>query len=217
MATIETKYSIGDVVYQATTATELKQHPCPDCGDTRKWKAVSPAGNEYEFPCPRCSTSYQANDPLSLKYSAHVPCVNRRTIGSVRFDSESGHWGGTNYMCVETGVGGGTIYREEDLFDNEADATRAAEVKAAHSNVTVKHIVERYNKTLELSDYQFENALLKDAADQKSRAGPLLWNLNDLFAAIDEASDKDAIMDAVDEYKRWYLERDVRALAPANA
>lgn len=36
---IETKFSIGDVVYYATTTTETKEHECPDCLGTRKWKA----------------------------------------------------------------------------------------------------------------------------------------------------------------------------------
>lgn len=212
MAVIETKYSVGDVVYRAGTTTTAKQHPCPDCGDSRKWKAVSPAGNEYEFACPRCGARYLSNDDLSLKYTAHVADVQRLTIGSVRFNSASGSWDqGARYMCRETGVGSGTVYAEEDLFETKEAAQAAAETKAATANVTIPHIVERYNKTLELSDYQLENAALKQAAKLKSRAGSMLWNMNELFTNIEEADDKDAILEAIEDYKRWRWERDKSA------
>ena len=51
---IQTKFSIGDVVYFADTIIETKMHDCPDCLGTRKWKAISPAETEYTFDCPRC-------------------------------------------------------------------------------------------------------------------------------------------------------------------
>ena len=213
MAVIETKYSIGDTVFNAGTTMEKKQHPCPDCEGSRKWKAISPAGEEYEFACPRCSTSYRSKDELSLDYTAHVPSVRMLTIGSVRYNSAD-H--GAEYMCVETGVGSGSIYRECRLFDNEADALAAAEIEAAHSNVTVEWVAQRYNRALEISDYQLSSAALKEAADFKSRASMLLYNISDLFAAIEEAGDKDAVTEAVDEYRRWYWERDLKEVRDAS-
>lgn len=209
MAVIETKYSIGDVVWHASTSTERKQRPCPDCNGTRKWKAISPAGNEYDFTCPRCTARYQSNDVLSLDYSASVPIVSKLTIGSVRHDSHKFVGGSeTQYMCVETGVGSGSIYDEDRLFPSEEEALAAAQVMADDTNKTAPWIVKLYNKTLEISDYQLENALIKEAKDAKSRAGSLLWNLNDLFEQIAEAEDKDAILEAVDDYKRFSWERD---------
>jgi hypothetical protein len=209
MAVIETKYSVGDVVWHASTSTERKQHPCPDCNNTRKWKAVSPAGNEYEFRCPRCATRFQHNDILSLEYSSACPLVHKRTIGSVRHDSHKfGGGSETEYMCLETGVGSGNLYNEESLFASEAEALSAAQAMADKSNETTEWIVTLYNKTLELSDYQFENALIKQASDAKIKAGSLLWNLNDLFGTIDEAEDKDAILEAIDDYKKFSWERD---------
>jgi len=213
MAIIETKFSIGDVVYHAGTTTQTKQRPCPDCNDTKKWSAVSPAGNEYTFGCPRCAASYAHHNDLSLRYTAHVPHVRMLTIGSVQYNSQYGHYdSGARYMCLETGVGSGSVYAEADLFDNEVDALTAAEAKAAVADKTVPYVVEAYNRALEISDYQLENALLKKAEDQTSTAGHLLWNVNDLFETIKEASDKDTIIEAVEEYQSYQRERDIERL-----
>lgn len=209
MAIITTKYSVGDVVYHAGTTTARKPHPCPDCKGERKWKAISPAGSEYEFSCPRCAASYQSNRELSLDYTAHVPNVTRLTIGSVQFNSASGGWdAGARYMCRETGVGSGTVYAEDKLFSTEEEARQAAETFATVANTETPWVTKLYDKTLELSDYQLEGALLKVAKDEQSKARSLLYNIGDLFASIDEASDKDAVLEAVDDYKRYHLAGD---------
>lgn len=209
MAVIETKYSVGDVVYFASTTTERKQHPCPDCLGEKQWKVASPAGGEYTIACPRCTARFMSDNDLSLVYTAHVAFVERRTIGSVQFNSAKGSWdSGARYMCHETGVGSGNVYDEARLFPTEDEARTAAEAMAALANRETEWIVKQYNKTLEISDYQLDSAALKLAKDEKSKAGSLLWNLSDLFAAIEEADDKDAILEAVDDYKRHSWERD---------
>jgi hypothetical protein len=209
MTAIETKFSIGDVVYYASTTTTQKQHPCPDCKGERKWKAISPAGGEYSFNCPRCSSSYRANDELSLAYAASVPLVQKLTIGSVKYDSHPGSGRSpAQYMCRETGVGGGTIYDEARLFATEEGAQRAAEAMAAHQDQTTGWIVKQYNKSLSISDYQLENGKLKLAGDAETRARSMLWNIGDLFDKIDRAEDKDEILEAVADYKRWDWEAD---------
>lgn len=206
MAVIETRYSIGEVVFLACTTRTTKQHPCPDCKDTRRWQAISPAGFGYLFACPRCSVSYSRWDDLSLKYQAAAPYVRQLTIGSVQYNSEPGSYDhGARYMCRETGVGSGSVYKEADLFTTEEEARKESERRAAHENSTDTFIVERFNKTLELSDYQLESGLMELAKRERSRAGELLWYMNDLFAEIAEAENKDAILELVDDYKnrRW--------------
>lgn len=168
MATIETKFSIGDRVYKAWTTTVRKQHPCPDCNGARKWQAISPAGGEYTFPCPRCATNFQSDRDLSLDYSEFAPCVEKLTIGSVRTDSASDDRP-VEYMCRETGVGSGTIHSEADLFHTEEEAMRAAEVKAKAQNANTVWVVKQYDKSLSVSDYQLESAVLRSAKDQKTR------------------------------------------------
>lgn len=209
MAVIETKYSIGDVVFHAGTTTERKQHPCPDCKGEREWSAKSPSGGEYTFACPRCTARYLSDNDLSLVYAAHVPCVQRLTIGSVQFNSADGTWdSGARYMCQETGVGSGSVYGENKLFATEAEALAASEALASLANQEQKSIVELYNKTLELSDYQIEHAVMKAAKDYKSKIAGMFWNVSDLFAAIEEADDKDAILEAISDYKRFTWQRD---------
>ena len=43
----------------------------------------------------------------------------------------------------------------------------------------------------------------------------MLWNLNDLFSRIDEADDKEAILEAVEEYKTYDWNRDKEKADPA--
>jgi hypothetical protein len=211
MAVIETKFSVGDRVWYAGTTTEQRQHPCPDCKGERKWKAASPAGDEFEFACPRCSTSYSSFDDMSLKYTAHTPAVERLTVGSIRYDS-AGHCGEGGprheYMCRETGVGSGRIYKEQDLFETEGEALRAADMRAKLSNSQAEWIAKRFNKTLEISDYQLSSAAMKVAKDFESKARSLLYNISDLFATIEEAEDKGAIIEAIADYKRYHWEGD---------
>ena len=218
MATITTKYSIGDEVWHATTHMETKRHPCPDCLGEGRWKAISPAGTEYSFGCPRCVASYTSYNNISLKYAAYAPSARRLTIGSVRYNSNPhSSESGTEYMCHETGVGSGSVYYENKLFETEEEALAAAQLMANNANSTTDWVVKLYDRTLEISDYQLEHAVLKDAADADSRARSMLYNLSDLFEAIGNADDKDAILEAVDEYKKYDWARDNEKLAPELA
>jgi hypothetical protein len=209
MATLTTKYSVGDVVYFASTTTEKKRHPCPDCKGVRKWKATSPAGGEYEFDCPRCSTSYNSDRDLLLDYSAFVPYVQKLTIGSIQVNTAKGAYDeGARYMCVETGIGSGSVYDEARLFSTEDEATAAAQAIADGQNVSVEWVVKQYDKSLRVCDYQIENAALKQAADAKRAARSMLYGLGDLFQQIKDASDKDEIIEAVEAYEEYDWSRD---------
>jgi hypothetical protein len=209
MATITTKYSVGDTVYYASTMVDRKRHPCPDCQGSKKWKAVSPAGTEYEFSCPRCSASFNSYRDLMLDYSAHVPLVSKLTIGSIQVNTAVGSYdAGNRYMCLETGVGSGSIYDEARLFLSEEEAHAAAAAQAADQNSTSEWIVKLYDKALKISDYELESAALKNAKDEKSKASFMLWNLGDLFEKIDEASDKDEILECIEDYKNFDWQRD---------
>ncbi len=167
MATITTKFSIGDTVYHAWTTTERKRHPCPDCLGARVWPAKSPAGREYQFDCPRCSTSYVSDRDLSLDYSVFAPSVNSLTIGQVR--AQAGSDEQTQYMCRETGIGSGTLYYEKDLFATEAEALEAAKFKASVANKETPWVVEQYNKSLRVCDYQLSDASVKAEADRLTK------------------------------------------------
>ena len=167
MSELKTKYSVGDAVFHASTHTIKKRQPCPDCLGKGKWKATSPAGGEYEFSCPRCHAVYGSNDALSLEYAEYRGASRRLTVGSVRVDTNDEH--PVSYMCVETGVGSGSIYHEEDLFATSDEAQAAADATAVTRTATVPWVVKLYDKSLSLSDYQIENAELKSARDLRAR------------------------------------------------
>lgn len=210
MAILETKYSVGDRVFHATTVTEKRTRPCPDCRGAKKWKALSPAGTEYEFACPRCSASYFSQRDLSLEYHEYAPHAVPLTIGSVRVNTaDDAYDGGVSYMCIETGVGSGSVYREADLFPTKDEALKAAAEKAAGQNATVPHIVEGFNRTLELKDYQLDSAVLSLAKKAELRSRSMLYNLEELFGAIEEASDIEAAKEAVEDYKNYSMKRDL--------
>lgn len=211
MATITTKYSVGDVVYFASYQSENKSHPCPDCKGERAWKVISPAGQEYKTPCPRCSTSYQSDRSLSLTYSAFAPFVRKLTIGSIQFNTAAGaHDEGARYMCRETGVGSGSIYDEAKLFETEEEAATASEVLCREMNSTVQWVVELYNKSLELSDYQLESAKIQEAKNMELRSRSMLYGLEALFEEIEEAESKEDILDCITSYKEYDWKRDLK-------
>lgn len=183
MATITTKYSIGDVVFRAGIITTKKRHPCPDCLGSRKWKATSPAGRDYEFDCPRCTASFHANSDLCIDYAANVPYVEALTIGQLR--AETDHSNKVQYMCRETGIGSGSIYNECDLFPTEKEALEAAEIRATLANSSVEWIVKQYDKSLRVSDYQLSDATIKAAEAEIGRKRVALdYILNDIRDAI---------------------------------
>jgi len=160
MAVLTTKYSIGDVVYYASCTTSKKQHPCPDCLGSKKWKAISPAEKEYTFPCPRCDARYKSEREISLDYTTFDPMVTKLTIGRVKAsESPMDYDYPATYMCNETGIGSGSNYNELKLFESYEEAFAAAEKQAKEANDGgVSWVAEQYNKTLEVCDYQLEDA-----------------------------------------------------------
>jgi hypothetical protein len=210
MATIETKYSIGDVVYFATTTKERRRHACPDCLGSEKWSVTSPAGTEYSIACPRCTRGYLADRDLSLDYTVYAPVVTRLTIGSVQFNSAAGSYdSGTRYMCTETGVGSGSIYDEDRLFETEEGAHAAATVIAARDNANTGWVAKLYDRSLEISDYQLSDAKIQLAKRAEAVSSMMLWNINSLFGSIEDADDKDAILELINDYKNYDYPRDL--------
>lgn len=165
MANLTSKYSVGDRVFRAGTTTKVFTRDCPDCQGLKQWDAISPAGKQYKFACPRCSASYQSERDLDLKYTQFVASVQPLTIGSIRVDTHDAR--PISYMCVETGVGSGGIHYEEDLFPTEDEARRAAEQKAAAQNISTEWVVKQYDRALKISDYQLSDATMKAARDAK--------------------------------------------------
>ena len=172
MATVETKYDIGQVVFFATARSESRRHPCPDCNGVREWQAISPIGRGYVISCPRCSTNYLSEYRLHLGYREYAPHVERITICEVHGLNP------VDYMASETSSGdpghrSGSIYNEDRLFASEADAMHAAQLLADQANATARDAkTEMMAKPLggrlisgrmpiDVNDYHLEDARLK--------------------------------------------------------
>jgi hypothetical protein len=190
---ITTKYSIGEVVYFASTVTKQMQRECPDCLGEKKWKAASPAGGEYSFDCPRCSGSYVSDRDLSLRYTQFTPTAARLTIGSVRLDTANKE---VQYMCVETGIGSGSLYDEDRLFATEKEAMDAAAIISNKANESVDWVVEQYNKTLSISDYQLKDARLRLANEEFYK---FKWKVRDFLSEVAECDTLEEIKTKIDE------------------
>lgn len=173
MAVIETLFDVGDTVWYATTHQTTGQHPCPDCLGERKWVAHSPAGTDYEVACPRCADQYMSNRTLNLKYIWHEAAVTKLTIGLIRANADT--WEGPpkhEYMCHETGVGSGTIYKEASLFATEQAARDAAKLNADLANTDVNGwAAKQYADTARFCDYQINDAAVKAAESALTQLG----------------------------------------------
>lgn len=195
MATIQTKFSVGDVAWRAGTTTKKHQHPCPDCLGSRKWTATSPAGKSFEVSCPRCSSGYQSNSDLSLDYTLFVPITERLTIGSIRTNTE----GETTYMCRETGVGSGTVHNERDMFAKREEAEAAAKIKADLNNQgAVSWVAKQYDHTAKFCDYELKDAAIKSANDQRVR---IIVRTQMLLEDLDAAETINDVRQAVDAWR----------------
>ena len=191
---IETKYSVGEVVYRACTVGTTKQHPCPDCLGTQVWKAISPVGEEYTFTCPRCSSRYRSEPDLALTYNAFEPTTQRLTIGSIRVDTASDSQ--NEYMAYETGIGSGNIYRENTLFPSQDQALEAAKIMASEQNTTTPWVVKQFNRSLDISDYELSNAMLKLARDKRIKASV---DVEMLFEDLRDCETLDEVKDRLEE------------------
>lgn len=164
MAVLTTKFDMGQTVWHANITTEHRRHPCPDCLGSKTWTATSPAGGSFEVACPRCSAVYQSNRDLSLDYQWLTPSAQKLTVGKINASTATGddYDAGTKYMCCQTGIGSGTIYREDDLFETEAEALRAAQIKADLANADAKGwVAKQYASSVEFKDYELKDAQIK--------------------------------------------------------
>jgi hypothetical protein len=129
MSTIKTKYNLKQVVYNAYCSHEAYYVTCTDCNGTGYWEV---AGKDMKIGCHTCNKESYWNTPGKIEHYKYFPCVKRLTIGQVR--ATIGHSPEIQYMCKETGLGSGALWREDSLTDDEAVANEAAKVLADRRN-----------------------------------------------------------------------------------
>lgn len=200
MATLTTKFDMGQTVYFANTTTETFRHACPDCLGSKEWEAKSPAGAVFKVACPRCSQSYQSNDALNLNYTKFVPSVQKLTVGLIRASSMpgDGFGKGTEYMCLETGIGSGNLYRESKLFATEDEARASAQLAADETNANPDFwVAKQYDKTAKFCDYELKDAVMEAAM---SRARQQAYRVQYL---VEDLKESDTITDVRERIARW--------------
>ena len=138
---IQPKFNIGDIVYTASFLWSETEEQCPDCLGKLEWQVKTPSGDEFNIPCGTCMRGYFSCG--KVRNWADNSFVNIRTIGSVRIDTANEK--PISYMCGETGVGTGTVYYEENIFDNhDAALAKAKELTA----IAIASRVQSENNTI---------------------------------------------------------------------
>ena len=180
------RYAIGQVVYRPTTDRTTETLSCPDCRGSRVWRAVSPAGEEHEISCPRCTDRYahSGTDQLpNLKITRYTPIVQPLTIGAITVKTHPYH--GDDH--VEYGTESGSRYYERQFHDTEAAALAVAEAEAAVQNAKIDTLPEvtRARRFSGLTYTDAATAALKDGIFNSWQA------FRSLGYALDDALPKD--------------------------
>ncbi len=117
---IETKFDLGQAVWLVKKLQHTTYIPCPGCAGHGDILLVDRTTGR----CPKC---YGRKTRIDVAHAAwHV--TGPMTIGNVRvslFGVQSTE-DERRYMCHETGVGSGTLWREPDLFATREEAEAEA-------------------------------------------------------------------------------------------
>lgn len=118
---IETRYSLGDVVWGLTTYPAGKKNPCGLCSATGK---VTIAGGPRTTQCPDC---FGRGGLLAVEQELHGE-IDRLTIGQVNVRvnyADTDRPSPSTYMAEETGVGTGRVWSEDKLYPGKDEAEKA--------------------------------------------------------------------------------------------
>lgn len=129
MLPVNPKFNIGDTVYAAYANWDARQVKCPDCLGTAEWTVTAPSGESWQVRCNTCNKGWHSSGYIG-SYD-YLPEMRELTIGSVRIDTNDEN--PISYMCVETGVGSGTIHYEKTLFGSKELAMEYAIAMAKDS------------------------------------------------------------------------------------
>ena len=121
------KFKVGQKVYAVSNRSDTKQKhvECDVCNSTGYVKVE---GREENFVCPVC---YGRTETEHYGYK-YVISYYEATIGKVEIQEYAPkyrhrHKSEIRYMLEETGVGSGTVWREERLFATEEEANEFCE------------------------------------------------------------------------------------------
>jgi hypothetical protein len=146
MATITTKFSLGDQVWKISASRESIKLPCRVCRG-RGWLTTQAAnGESLSVECPECGVNATVTLGPCPVWSVEsrrlqvgmiqVRVVDRGADNGERADNmnpaRAGRVGGRDaedYMCWSTGVGSGSVHHVEDLFADRDEALDEAQLR----------------------------------------------------------------------------------------
>lgn len=175
------RFKIGDMIWTSGFTTKMKSRKCPECDGKGEWECTSPAGNKLTFTCPMCKPYSDAARRLYLP--AYDIRVSHLTVGSIRIDTAATHRSKVEYMCLETGIGGGSIYYEDRCFETE-EAARVVAKASAEEWLARELAKPEYKVRLEMYSYNLRDGLVAEA---QQKASDMAYKLGDLKAAVEEA------------------------------
>lgn len=108
------KYKIGDTVFCASRLRQCKKIQCPDCLGQKAWSVTAPSGEAWETACGTCEHGYMGSLGVIDRWEVD-DYIQQLTIGSVQIDTANSPEETVRYMCLETGVGSGSVYYETRL------------------------------------------------------------------------------------------------------
>jgi len=146
---MEAKYGKNEKVYTPTEDKVEVTMKCPDCLGTKVWMVIFPSGQVEDIDCQTCARGYEGPKG-ELTFTKWKDEVSFR------------------YMCKETGVGSGHIYREDELFTNQEDAMKLARERSAKHK---RHVAKRNFKTREdiermLNTYGYKRSVMPEIVEQ---------------------------------------------------
>lgn len=120
---IETKYSLGDRVWKISQDRLRVWERCTFCDGFERPKSAFTDATEIvgcdgkKRRCPECfgDGGYHRAQKLAWGIGSEL------TIGLVEYRFRKGETK-ESYMCIETGVGGGTIHYVDSLYPSEKEA-----------------------------------------------------------------------------------------------
>lgn len=111
----EFKFAIGQKVWSIMQGQEQVKIPCEACNSQGR----VPLLNKEYYSCPKC---YGKCHSITYKQSAWYLREKRAlTIGQQSVERNYTKLE-EKYMCVETGIGGGSVYYVQTLFGSESEA-----------------------------------------------------------------------------------------------
>ena len=120
------QYRLGDEVWKLQVHNRRRERVCDVCEGSGR---VAVTGTDKKAYCPEGCSLGKLYEDDPTKYWEIVPL----TIGKVSVEQYANKVE-IEYMAHQTGVGSGTIHKEDDLFVTVADAETEAQKRGAQES-----------------------------------------------------------------------------------